>query len=593
MINIRSRHLVIDNLSNKNHSMSLKQFIPILDWLPNYKKENLKGDLSAGLTVGIMLVPQGMAYAKIAGLDPIYGLYAATIPLIIYALLGTSRQLAVGPVAMVSLLTATSVAPLAHGDANTYLLYAITLALMVGIFQFFLGLFRLGFLVNFLSHPVISGFTSAAALIIGFGQLKHLLGISIPRSHYIHEIIMNTMDKSGEINGVTLGLGIAGIALILIAKKISRAIPAQLLAVLFGIAMVSGFGLVEKGVKIVGNVTPGLPSMSLPSFDIATITLLLPAALAISLISYMESIAVSKAIQSKHKNYKVIPNQELIALGLANIVGSFFQSYPTAGGFGRTAVNDQAGAKTGLASIISAVLIILILLFFTSLFYYLPNAILASIIMVAVLGLIDLEEAKHLWYSNRTDFWMLAATFIATLTLGVEQGIGVGVVLSLAMVIFRTSRPHVAVLGRVPNTKIYRNIARFEGLEEKEGLKIMRFDAQLYFANTNFFKDTLEDVLMENKDTLKVLLLDFVSVNQMDSSAVHALEDVVDDYRNNGKDIYFSGVKGPVRDALTKGHLIEKIGKNNFFMSKEEAVYAYSNRGKATLHPDLTMQTNA
>lgn len=535
--------------------MSLKQFLPVLEWLPNYKKENLKGDIAAGLTVGIMLIPQGMAYAKIAGLDPIYGLYASTIPLIIYALLGTSRQLAVGPVAMVSLLTAASVAPLANGDASLYLQLAITLAFMVGIIQFLLGVFRLGFLVNFLSHPVISGFTSAAALIIGLSQLKHLLGVSIPRSHHVHEIILNAIGKSGDINWVTFGIGLAGIALIVGAKKINKSIPAQLVAVIFGVGVVAGLGLVDKGVKIVGEVASGLPGMSLPSFDIVTISLLLPAALAIALVSYMESIAVAKAIQSKHKSYKLIPNQELIALGLANVGGSFFQSYPVTGGFSRTAVSDQAGAKTGLAALISALLIVLTLLFLTSLFYYLPNAILASIIMVAVFGLIDIKEAKHLWHANRTDFWILIVAFVATLTLGIEQGIGVGVILSLAMVIFRTSRPHVAVLGKVPNTKIYRNVARFEGLEELDGLKIMRFDAQLYFANSNFFKEKLEDIFTENKDTLKVLLLDFVSVNEMDSSAVHALEEIVEDYRAHGKDIYLSGVKGPVRDEIGRAHV--------------------------------------
>lgn len=570
--------------------MNIKQFIPSLEWLPNYKKVNLKGDLIAGLTVGVMLIPQGMAYAMIAGLPPIYGLYASTIPLIIYALLGTSRQLAVGPVAMVSLLTAAGVGALAEGGTETYIMLAITLAFLVGLIQFLLGVFRLGFLVNFLSHPVISGFTSAAALIIGLSQLKHLLGIDIPRSHHVHEILLNAFERFGEINWLIFAVGIAGIILIKGVKLINKSIPGPLVAVLFGTLAVWGFGLAEKGVKIVGEVPSGLPGFSLPSFDIATLQLLVPVALAIALVSFMESIAVAKAIQAKHKDYKVLPNQELIALGIANIGGSLLQSYPTTGGFSRTAINDQAGANTGVASIISALLIVLTLLFLTPLFYFLPNAILASVIMVAVFGLIDVKEAKHLWTANKTDFWMLIVTFIATLTLGIEQGIGIGVILSLAMVIFRTTRPHVAILGRVPQTNYFRNVARFEGLEEPEGLKILRFDAQLYFANTSYFKDTLEELLVNQKD-LKVLLLDFGSINQMDSSAVHALEEVVEDYRANGKEIYFSGIKGPVRDAMSRGHITEKIGEQNFFMTKEEALGFYCDKKNRNTE-EYIFQTN-
>lgn len=552
--------------------MNLKRFIPAFDWLPKYKGDYLKGDIAAGLTVGVMLIPQGMAYAMIAGLPPIYGLYASTIPLIIYALLGTSRQLAVGPVAMVSLLTAAGIGALAEGGTETYIALAIALALFVGLIQFLLGVFRLGFLVNFLSHPVISGFTSAAALIIGLSQLKHLLGVDIPRSHHVHEIIGHAIGQFGAINWVTFGLGVGGIVLIKGAKRIHKSMPGPLLAVVFGILAVWLFGLTGQDVKIVGEVPKGLPSLNVPVFNWATLQDLAPIALAISLVSFMESIAVAKAIQAKHKNYKVLPNQELIALGLANIGGAFFQSYTVTGGFSRTAVNDQAGAKTGLASIISAALIILTLLFLTPLFYFLPKAMLASVIMVAVFGLIDYKEAIHLWHSNRTDFAMLIITFIATLGLGIEQGIAVGVILSLAMVIYRTTRPHVAVLGKVPGSHFYRNVNRFDDLEVDPKTLIIRFDAQLYFANTNYFKDKLEQLAEERKGQLKTIIINADSMNSLDSSAVHALEEVIDDYRQQGIQILFTGVKGPVRDAMVKGHLIEKIGKQHFFMSVQEAV---------------------
>jgi SulP family sulfate permease len=427
-------------------------------------------------------------------------------------------------------------------------------------------------LVNFLSHPVISGFTSAAALIIGLSQLKHLLGVDIPRSHHVHEIVLNAIEQVGSINWATFAIGIGGIALIIGSKKISKAIPAQLVAVVVGILVVWGLGLTGQGVKIVGDVPSGLPSVSTPSFELGQLQSLLPIALTIALVSFMESIAVAKAIQAKHKNYKVIPNQELIALGIANIGGSFFQSYPTTGGFSRTAVNDQAGAKTGMASIISAVLIILTLLFLTSLFYYLPKAILASVIMVAVFGLIDYKEAIHLWKSNRTDFFMLIVTFIATLSLGIEQGIAVGVILSLVMVIYRTTRPHIAVLGKVPGSTYYRNLERFTEVEDRDDLLIIRFDAQLYFANTNFFKDTLEELSAKKGEALKYIIINAESINNLDSSAAHAVEEVVEDYKRLGITILFTGVKGPVRDAMSRAHLTEKIGEQNFFLSIQDAV---------------------
>jgi SulP family sulfate permease len=554
--------------------MNLKSILPIFSWLPNYKKEWLKGDISAGLTVGVMLIPQGMAYASIAGLPAVYGLYASIVPILIYAFLGTSRQLAVGPVAMVSLLTATAIGSFQGLSNSDYISYAILLALLVGVIQFLLGAFRLGFLVNFLSHPVVSGFTSAAALIIGLSQLKHLLGVNIPRSHHVHEIILNAVDKFNEINWIALIIGLAGIFIIIISKKIKKSLPGQLFAVIFGILAVTLFGLGNGSttVDIVKDIPSSLPSFVFPTFSMEIIQLLLPMALTISLISFMESIAVAKAIQTKHRDYKVEPNQELISLGLANVFGSFFQSYPTTGGFSRTAVNDQAGAKTGLASIISATLIIITLLFLTPYFYNLPKAILASVIMVAVFGLIDYKEAIHLFKSNITDFWMLIATFVSTLAFGVEIGIGLGVILSLAMVLFQTTRPHTARLAKVPNTHFYRNIERFSDLEINEEILIYRFDAQIFFANTNFFKDKLYEYERLKKKNLKLLIIDGESINNIDSTAIHAFEEIVSDFNSRNITVYFTGIKGPVRDKLLKSGFLKKANPDHFFMSIQEAV---------------------
>ncbi|MEY2949636.1 MAG: hypothetical protein RLZZ248_837 [Bacteroidota bacterium] len=555
--------------------MILRKIFPFLVWVKGYTNQQFKGDLSAGLTVGVMLIPQGMAYAMIAGLPPIYGLYSATLPLIIYALMGTSRQLAVGPVAMVSLLTASGISTLVEQGTDAFIQYAIVLALMVGIIQFLLGLFKLGFLVNFLSHPVISGFTSAAALIIGISQLQHLIGVKLPRSHHIHVILNEAFKALPDINGLTLLIGLTGIALIIIMKKYFKSVPGQLVAVVFGILAVWGLGLTDYGVLILGEVPKGLPQMGVPIFNLELIQDLFPIALAISLVSFMESIAVAKAIQARHKNYKVIPNQELISLGLANIGGSFFQSFPVTGGFSRTAVNDQAGAKTGLAAIISAGLIILTLLFLTPLFYYLPKAILASVIMVAVFGLIDYKEAQHLWHSNKTDFAMLLATFVATLSLGIEQGIGIGVILSLTLLIFKTTRPHIAILGKVPHSRFYRNTDRFDDLEVRPDVLILRFDAQLYFANINYFSSKIDEFVEQKGKGLKMIIINAESINNMDSSAVKAVEDMVMEYRAQGIEFAFASVKGPVRDAMSKAHLIEKIGENHFFMSIQDAIDDY------------------
>jgi len=575
--------------------MSIKKYLPVLDWLPNYQKTWLKGDLFSGLTVGVMLIPQGMAYAMIAGLPPVYGLYAATIPLIIYGMLGTSRQLAVGPVAMASLLTAAGIGTIAEAGTDTYLNLAFTLAFMVGMIRFVLGFLKLGFLVNFLSRPVISGFTSAAALIIGLSQLKHLLGVKLSSSLYIHEILLDAVKQFDAINWVTVTIGILGIVLIKIVKRLSKVIPSQLVAVALSILAVWTLGLSDYGVGIVGQVPDGLPTFSMPSFDMAQWKSLLPIALTIALIGFMESIAVAKAVQAKHKDYKVSPNQELIALGAANIGGAFFQSFPVNGGFSRTAVNDQAGANTPLSSIISAGLIILTLLFLTPIFYYLPQAILASVIMVAVFGLVDYKEPLHLWKSNKSDFWMLIITFFATLSYGIGQGIAVGVILSLLAVIYRTTKPHLAILGQVPGTNYYRNIDRFGTLKEPEGLLLLRFDAQLYFANTNFIQEKIEDQLSRRGKNLEALILDCSGTNHIDSTGIHALTDIIEECNEKGICVYFTGVKGPVRDAFSLGRLTQKIGNEHFFMGIEEAVKSHRNNKDCetiTTLSNYALQTN-
>lgn len=558
-----------------NFLQSLKGYIPILEWLPKYQKTDLQGDLSAGLTVGIMLIPQGMAYAMLAGLEPIHGLYAVTVPLILYAIFGTSRQLAVGPVAMVSLLTAAGIATLNATSPEQYLLYALSLAFLVGLIQFGMGLFKLGFVVNFLSHPVISGFTSAAAIIIGLSQIKHLFRINLPNSEHIQEMIVAIFQNIGDIHWITFGIGVVGIIIIKYGKKIHKSFPAPLVAVVVGIALVTGFDLTSQGVKIVGDVPSGLPSLSSPSFDLATWKTLLPIALTISLVGFAESFAVAKTIQAKHKNYRLNANQELTALGLANFGAAFFQGYPVTGGFSRTAVNNDAGAKTTLSSIFSAILIVLTLLFFTGLFYNLPSAILAAVVLVAVSGLIDFKEPVHLWHKDKADFAMLVATFVITLTLGIETGIISGMVLSLLVIIYRASRPHIAQLGRVPGTNTFRNITRFKNLEVRDDLLMVRIDGPIYFANVEFIKDKLDLWISEKGKKVKMLVFNMESVSNIDSTGAHELNEWINTWRKSGMDISMTSIKGPVRDVLNRWALLESVGSDHIFLDDNTALSAF------------------
>ncbi|MCH7414683.1 solute carrier family 26 protein [Belliella sp. R4-6] len=559
-----------NTISNK-----IKSYLPILEWLPNYKKTDLQGDLSAGLTVGIMLIPQGMAYAMLAGLEPIHGLYAVTVPLLLYAIFGTSRQLAVGPVAMVSLLTASGIASLNAGSPEQYLIYALTLAFLVGLIQFGMGALKLGFVVNFLSHPVISGFTSAAAIIIGLSQIKHLFRINLPNSEHIQEMAVAIFQNIGDIHWITFGIGVIGIIIIKYGKKIHKSFPAPLVAVVVGIALVAGFDLTQYGVKIVGDVPSGLPTFSSPSFDMQSWKTLFPIALTISLVGFAESFAVAKTIQAKHKNYRLNANQELIALGMANFGSAFFRGYPVTGGFSRTAVNNDAGAKTTMASIISAVLIVLTLLFFTGLFYNLPSAILAAVVLVAVSGLIDFKEPVHLWHKDKFDFTMLVATFIITLTLGIETGIISGMVLSLLVVIYKASRPHMAQLGRVPGSNIYRNIDRFTDLDVKENLLMVRIDGPIYFANVEFIKDKLDKWIQERNDQVKMIVFNMESVTNIDSTGAHELNEWINAWRKSDIDICMTSIKGPVRDVLNRWAILETVGADHVFVDDNSAVSSF------------------
>jgi len=552
-------------------SSLLHRFVPATEWLPAYQKKNFRGDLSAGLTTAVMLIPQGMAYAMLAGLDPIIGLYASVVPVLLYAVLGTSRQLAVGPVAMVSLLVASGVGAIAGDDPTAYLAAAVMLSLVVGGMQLLMGLARLGFLTSFLSHPVLSGFTSAAALIIGMSQLKHLLGVNIPRSHHVHHILLQAVERASEVNAITLGIGVVSIVLLVGLKKVSPKFPRALAVVVLGTLAVWGFGLHEKGVAIVGGVPAGLPMPSVPAFDFAVVRELIPTALTIALVGFMESIAVAQAFARRHK-YEIDADQELIGLGVANLGGAFFSAYPVTGGFSRTAVNDQAGAVTPLASIITAVVIAITLLFLTPLFYFLPKAVLAAIIMTAVFGLIDVKEVKHLWKVDRADLVLLAITFFATLSFGIEQGILTGVGASIVWFTFQTTRPHLAVLGRLPGTRVWRNIKRNPDAVRAPGILAIRMDAPFFYGNTKYLKDALNSLIAENNGQLTAIIIDATALSRIDSSAVGALKELAEDYKRRNIRLYLAGIRGPVHDVIKRGHLDDLLPPDRFPLNVDAAV---------------------
>ncbi len=550
----------------------LKKYLPILTWLPNYTRKDFFADLPAGLTVGVMLIPQGIAYALIAKLPPIYGLYAALLPQIVYAIFGTSRQLAVGPVAMDSLIVAAGITAIANVPEEQYIFMAIALAFMMGTIQFLLGVFRLGFLVSFLSRPVISGFTSAAAIIIGLNQFKHLFGTEIERSNQIHVLLYNTLQKVTEINLPTFLIGIITIVLIVTIKKINKKIPTALVVVVLGIIVVQFFGLDAYGVKIVKDIPEGLPKFSIPTIDMKFFSELFTLSATLALIAFMEAISVAKAVEERHDDYKVDANQELIALGLGNIVGAMFQSYPTTGGFSRTAVNDESGAKTNMAAVISAAVVALTLLFLTPLFYYLPKSVLAAIIIVAVYGLIDFKYPKELWKYKKDDLLMLITTFVVTLTIGIKEGILMGVLLSLVLLIYRSARPHIAQCEQIEGTNYYKNINRFENINQNPEVLIVRLDGQLYFANIEYFKDQLFKMIAAKGNDLKIIVWNAEAVNHIDSSAVLMLRNLIAELRAKNLLFAVAGANGPVRDILFKSGLAEDITKELMFAEVQKAL---------------------
>ena len=572
----------------------LKRFLPLLNWLPNYKKSYLSGDIYAGITVGVMLIPQGMAYALIAGLPPVYGLYAAIVPQIVYTLLGTSRHLAVGPVAMDSLLVAAGLGTLSISSPEEYIAMAIALACLVGIIQIVLGLLRMGFFVTFLSKPVVSGFTTAAALIIGGSQLQHLLGIQVLSNSRFDVLLWEIFQKIASTNFMAFSIGICAVIILYAFRKKASKIPLGLLVVFLGILMVTLTQWDERGLAVVGEIPQGLPKLKLPILTYEKLSQLFPIAITLSLISIMEAMAISKSFENKTENHKINADQELVALGSANIIGSFFQSYPISGGFSRTAVNEQAGAKTAISGLIGALVVAIVLLFFTTLFYKLPKSILAAIIMVAVLKLVDFKYPIRLFKTRKDEFVLLLLTCLITLFVGIKEGLLVGILFSFLLLVYRTSKPHFAFLAKIKKTNYYKNIERFPNeTVEREDLMILRFDAQLFFGNIDYFRNIIFEKINTEQNKVKGFILSAESINYIDSTAVEQLIEISKSLKNKSVRFMIAGAIGPARDIIFSSKIIQNIGRNNLFVNTKAAVKEFDSILKTSnIRIKVTEQNN-
>ena len=555
----------------------MRRFLPFLDWIGQARDPKiLRADLIAGITVALVLIPQSMAYAQLAGLPPYYGLYASFLPVIVASLWGSSAQLATGPVAVVSLLTASSLA--AHVTIGTadFVALAIMLAFLVGMVQFLLGVFKLGVIVNFLSHPVILGFTNAAALIIGLSQINKIFGVEKPRTeHFINDILAVFM-QIPNTHIPTLIMGVAAIAIMWSMKKYLPKLPGVLVAVVLTTVVSWLINFQELGGKVVGEIPEGLPNLAVPSFSWDMIVTLLPSAFVISLVGFMEAVSIAKAVASKTKQ-RVDPNQELIGQGLANMVGSFGQSYPVSGSFSRTAVNFNAGGVTGMHAVITAVIVLITLLFLTPLLYHLPQAVLAAVIMIAVFGLINVRTVRHAWKAHKHDGAAVVVTFVATLAFAphLDNGIMLGAGMAIVLFLYRSMKPRVAILGRYKDGTLH-DIKVNPDLITDDKILAIRYDGSLYFANVSFFEEAILEAEASKPDVQFILIVGD-GINQLDASGEEVLHHMITRLRDSGVTVVFSGIKKQVLDTLDRTGLRKLIGDDNIFRTADLALeYIYT-----------------
>lgn len=585
-------------------SFKLERYLPILTWGRTYSVDTLTNDVVAAVIVTIMLIPQSLAYALLAGLPPQIGLYASIAPLIVYAVFGTSRTLAVGPVAILSLMTAAAAGKIAAAGSPEYIEAALILAFLSGTILFVLGVFRMGFLANFLSHPVISGFITASGVLIAASQIKHILGVDA-HGHNLIELVGSLLAHLGELNLPTLVIGLSSLVFLFWVRKqlkpllkgfgvgdkaatiIARAGP--VFAVIASILVVSILRLDEDGVKILKDVPRDLPTLGLPTYDQDIWLQLLGSAALISLIGFVESVSVAQTLAAKRRQ-RVDPDQELIGLGAASMAAGITSGYPVTGGLARSAVNFDAGAETPAAGAFTAVGIALATLFLTPFLFYLPQAVLAATIIVAVLSLVDVKAIRETWAYSKSDFAAMAATIVMTLASGVELGVTTGVALSLFLHLYNTSRPHFAIVGQVPGTHHFRNVNRHAVVVADHVLTV-RVDESLYFVNARFLEDTIYAIISARPD-LEHLIMMCPAVNTIDASGMESLESINHRLKDAGVTLHLSEVKGPVMDKLERTHFLEQLTGNIYFNQYDAIVdldadcaTAALNEGCATTRP--------
>ncbi|GAY45324.1 hypothetical protein CUMW_088640 [Citrus unshiu] len=588
----------IGNFKRMTWIQWIETLLPCSRWIRTYKwREYFQVDLMAGTTVGIMLVPQAMSYAKLAGLQPIYGL--CFVPIFVYAIFGSSRQLAIGPVALVSLLVSNVLGGIADSSDELYTELAILLALMVGIFESIMGL---------LSHAVISGFTTASAIVIALSQAKYFLGYDVARSSKIVPLIKSIILGADKFSWPPFLVGSIILAILLIMKQLGKSrkylrflrAAGPLTGVVLGTTIVKIYH--PPSITLVGDIPQGLPNFSIPkSFECAMS--LIPTAILITGVAILESVGIAKALAAKN-GYELDSNQELFGLGVANILGSFFSAYPTTGSFSRSAVNHESGAKTGLSGVITGIIMACALLFMTPLFEHIPQCALAAIVVSAVMGLVDYDEAIFLWHVDKKDFLLWTITSITTLFLGIEIGVLVGVGASLAFVIHESANPHIdflvgpssllsslskfsmivvidAILGRLPGTTVYRNTQQYPEAYTYHGIVIVRIDAPIYFANISFIKDRLREYEVDvdrstrrgpEVERIYFVILEMAPVTYIDSSAVQALKDLYQEYKSRGIQIAISNLNHEVLLTLSKSGVVDLIGKEWYFVRAHDAV---------------------
>lgn len=559
----------------------LKKTFKMVEWLPDYDRSRFYGDLTAGLTTGIMFIPQGMAYAVIAGVPPIYGLYAGVIPLLVYPFLGTSKHLSIGPVAIDMLIVAAGVSLLAEPETDQYVAYTILLTMMAGALQLAMGSMRLGAVFNFFSRPVIAGFTMAAPIIIIFSQFNNLLGIELPNTQYIIFIIKEVVLNLHNIHPETFILGVSAILLLSLIRRFKPVLPGSMIVLTLGILAAWLTGLSATGIELVGEIPKGLPPLALPEINFNNIRELLTTALTLALVQFMSVSALGRAFAKRH-NYMIDSNHELVAIGASNFLGSLFQSIPVSGSFSRSAASEQANVQTPFANVITSLLIIATLLFLTPLFYYLPMPFLAAIIIVTAFNLIDIAEFRFLFITNRSEGFIAVFTAVCILLIGIQEGILLGVVASMVNILYKYSHPNVAELGIIPGTRTFMDLERNPEAKPVENILILRVDASFSFVNAEFFRDfILEKSRKRNKNT-QYVIIDGSSINTLDTTAADLLNSMIKTLKNWDIELYITGLKGPVRDVIKRSGLKEFLGKDHYFRGPHEAVKAILKRMDST-----------